>query len=254
MKDRIALVTGASKGLGQAIAVALADEGASIVINGRDADGMEETAALVRARGREALITPADIRDKDQVDRMVDEALRVFGNIDILVNNAGGALFTPVDFETLSEDDWDLVVDTNLRAVFVCCRAILPHMREQRYGRIVHIASAAGRTASGGMAGAHYVSAKAGVMGFSKQIASEYGKYNITSNVVAPGLILSTKRVRDLWASRSEDVKHLFLDTVPLNRPGEPEDIAHAVAFLASDRASYITGATLDVNGGRFMS
>jgi len=254
MEGRIALVTGASKGIGQALAVVLADDGASIVINGRDVQGMEETASLVRARGRQALLTPADIRDPAHVTRMVNEAIAAFGKIDILVNNAGGALFTPIAFEQLSEADWDLVVDTNLKAVFLLCQAVVPHMRQQEYGRIVHIASIAGRTVSGGMAGAHYVSAKAGLCGFSRQLASEYGQYNITSNVVAPGLILSTERVRNLWASRPEDVKRPFLDSIPLGRPGMPEEVARAVAFLASDDASYITGAILDVNGGRFMA
>ena len=252
-QNKVALVTGASKGIGRSIAEVLADEGASIVLNGRDMEGLEDTAASVRERGGTPLIAPADLRCTDDINKMTVDAVDRFGKIDILVNNAGGALFTPVDFESLTEEDWDLVVDTNLRAVFILCRAVLPHMRGQTYGRLVHIASVAGRTNSGGMAGTHYVSAKAGLMGFSKQIASEYGPYNITSNVVAPGLIMSTQRVRDLWTSREEGVKRQFLDTVPLGRPGEPEDIAYATAFLASDQAGYITGATLDVNGGRLM-
>jgi 3-oxoacyl-[acyl-carrier protein] reductase len=253
-ENKVALVTGASKGIGRATAALLAAEGASVVLTGRDEADLEETADLVRSAGGSALITTADLRETPAIDAMVDKAVGEYGRIDILINNAGGALFTPVDFESLSEDDWDLVVDTNLRAVFVLTKAILPAMRSRQYGRLVHIASVAGRTNSGGMAGTHYVSAKAGLMGFSKQIAFEYGQFNITSNVVAPGLIMSTDRVKDLWATRDEAVKRQFLDTVPLGRPGEPEEIAYAAAFLASDQAAYITGATIDVNGGRLMA
>lgn len=251
--NKVALVTGASKGIGRATAVLLASEGASVVLTGRDQDDLEESAALVRSAGGRAFIAVADLRETPAINAMIEKSIAEYGRIDILINNAGGALFTPVDFESLSEDDWDLVVDTNLRAVFVLTKAILPAMRSQQYGRLVHIASVAGRTNSGGMAGTHYVSAKAGLLGFSKQIAFEYGQFSITSNVVAPGLIMSTDRVKDLWATRDAAVKRQFLDTVPLGRPGEPEEIAYAAAFLASDQAAYITGATIDVNGGRLM-
>lgn len=253
-KNKVALITGASKGLGQSIATVLAAEGASIILNGRDEEGLAITAGMVRESGSKALEAPADLLVPKQIRQMVERALTTFGKIDILVNNAGGALFTPVGFESLAEADWDLVINTNLKAVFHLCQAVLPSMRERHYGRLVHIASSAGRMSSGGMAGAHYVGAKAGVIGFSKQIAEEYGIYQITSNVVAPGLIISTERVQTLWATRAEDMKRQFLDTVPLGRPGAPKDIAYAVAFLASDQANYITGATIDVNGGRFMA
>lgn len=250
---KTALITGASKGIGRSIAVLLASESASVILTGRDQDGLNDTANLVREAGGQAHIIIADLNEKDQITKMVTDGIEAFGHIDILINNAGGALFTPVDFESLSEDNWDLVLDTNLKAVFHLCQAVLPTMREQQYGRLVHIASSAGRMASGGMAGAHYVAAKAGLIGFSKQIAEDYGPYQITSNIVAPGLIISTDRVKDLWATRDEEVKRRFLDTVPLGRPGLPEDIAYATAFLASDQAAYITGATIDVNGGRHM-
>jgi len=252
-QNKVALITGASKGIGQSIATVLAAEGASLILNGRDQEGLARTAAMVRKLGCKVIEAPADLLSSDQIRDMVELGVSSFGQIDILVNNAGGALFTPVNFESLAEADWDLVIDTNLKAVFKLCQAVLPLMRSRNHGRLVHIASAAGRMSSGGMAGAHYVGAKAGVIGLSKQSAEDYGAYQITSNIVAPGLIISTERVQTLWATRSEDVKRQFLDTVPLGRPGAPEDIAHAVAFLASDEANYITGATIDVNGGRFM-
>lgn len=253
LEGRVALVTGASKGLGRAIALALAANGASVVVNGRDLRAMEETAVLVRAKGREVLLAPADIRDAEQIRRMVEESLAAFNRIDVLVNNAGGTLATPAPFEQLSETDWDLVMDTNLRAAFLCCKAVLPQMQRQRYGRIVHIASIAGRSTGGNLTGAHYVSAKTGLCGFSRQLAFEYGKYGITSNVVAAGWVLSTDRIRQFWESRPAETKQEFLASIPLGRLGLPEEVAQPVAFLASDEAGYITGATLDVNGGRFM-
>ena len=252
LKDRVAIVTGSSKGLGRAFALTFAREGANVVINGRDVPAMEEVCHEIEAMGRKALMVPADVREADQVKKMVRQTLEAFGRIDILVNNAGGALFTPVEMDRLEEEHWDLVVDTNLKGAFLCAKEVLPHMKAQSYGRIVNVSSKAGRT-YGTLAGAHYVSAKAGIVGLTRQLAWETGRYGITVNAVAPGLFLSTERIKDLWASRPQEVKDQLIREIALGRIGEVDELAKVVLFLASDDASYVTGVVIDVNGGRFM-
>ncbi len=253
LEGRSAIITGSSKGLGRAMAIAMAKEGADIVVNGRDVEAMEETGAEIEALGRRAIIAKGDIRKIDQVREMVEKAVSEFGKVDILVNNAGGALFTPVFFEELTEEDWDKVVDTNLRAVFLCCREVWKYMKEMRYGKIVNVSSLSGRMHGAQLSGVHYSSAKAGLGGLTRQLAYEFGPFGVTVNAVAPGLFMSTQRVRDLWNSRDEEFKKEFLKSVPLRKVGEPKELAPAVVFLASDDSSYITGATIDVNGGRYM-
>lgn len=253
LKDRVALITGSSRGLGRAFALTFAEEGADIVINGRDQEAMAEVRREVEARGRRGLVAPADVRDATQIKEMVDRVISTFGRIDILVNNAGGALFTPIAMDELKEEHWDLVMDTNLKGAFLCAMAVLPYMKAQGYGRIVNVSSKAGRT-YGVLAGAHYVSAKAGITGLTRQLAWEYGRDGIIVNAVAPGLFMSTKRIRALWASRPQEVKDQFMRETALGRAGEPEELARVVLFLASEECSFMTGATLDVNGGRFMA
>jgi NAD(P)-dependent dehydrogenase (short-subunit alcohol dehydrogenase family) len=252
LKDKVALVTGSSKGLGRAIALTFAREGADVVVNGRDIPAMEEVCRQIEEAGRKSLMAPADVREAGQVREMVDQTLAVFGRIDILVNNAGGALFTPVAMDQLEEEHWDLVVDTNLKGAFLCAKKVLPPMKAQGYGRIVNVSSKAGRT-YGTIAGAHYVSAKAGVVGLTRQLAWETGRYGITVNAVAPGLFLSTERIENLWESRPKEIKDQLMKEIALGRLGEVEELANVVLFLASDDASYVTGVVVDVNGGRFM-
>ena len=252
LKDKVAIVTGSSKGLGRAFALAFAREGADVVVNGRDVPGMEEVCAEIETMGRKALMVPADVREADQVKEMVSQTLAAFGRIDILVNNAGGALFTPVEMDQLEEEHWDLVVDTNLKGAFLCAKEVLPPMKAQSYGRIVNVSSKAGRT-YGTIACAHYVSAKAGVVGLTRQLAWETGRYGITVNAVAPGLFLSTERIKNLWASRPQEIKDQLMRETALGRLGEVDELAKVVVFLASDDASYVTGVVIDVNGGRFM-
>ncbi len=252
LKDKVALVTGSSKGLGRAVALTFAQEGADVVINGRDIPAMEEVCREIEGMGRKALMIPADVREADQVREMVDQTLAAFGRIDILINNAGGALFTPVAMDQLEEEHWDLVMDTNLKGAFLCAKEVLPPMKAQGYGRIVNVSSKAGRT-YGTIAGAHYVSAKAGVVGLTRQLAWEYGHYGITVNAVAPGLFLSTERIENLWESRPKEIKDQLIKEIALGRLGEVDELANVVLFLASDDASYVTGVVVDVNGGRFM-
>ncbi|RKY70235.1 MAG: hypothetical protein DRP97_04070 [Candidatus Latescibacterota bacterium] len=252
LKDKVAIVTGSSKGLGRAFARTFAQEGADVVVNGRDVPAMETVCREIEGMGRKALMIPADVREADQVREMVDQTLTAFGRIDILINNAGGALFTPVAMDQLREEHWDLVVNTNLKGAFLCAKEVLPSMKAQRYGRIVNVSSKAGRT-YGTIAGAHYVSAKAGVVGLTRQLAWETGPYGITVNAVAPGLFLSTERIEKLWKSRPKEIKDQLIKEIALGRLGEVDELASVVLFLASDDASYVTGVILDVNGGRFM-
>ena len=252
LKDRIAIVTGCAGGLGKVYAVALAKEGAKVVINDVNQKGIDETVEEIKVLGRKCIGIVADISDKVQVDSMVKKVVEKWDKIDILVNNAGGALHTPARFEDVTEKDWDKVMDVNLKGAFFCCKAVLPHMMRQGGGRIINISALAGRTAAS-LAGIQYTSAKAGLGGLTRHLAKEMGKYGIYVNAVAPGITLSGSRVEGLWNAKSEEEKRRVLASIPLGRLGKGEDIANVVVFLASDEASYITGTTIDVNGGRFM-
>ena len=251
--DRVALVTGGSGALGSVHCLTLAKAGCQVALTGyAHMDRAEALAKEIQAMGRSAIAIKMDVSNLDEVQRGVKRIEEVLGPVDILVNNAGGALFTPVEMDRLEEEHWDLVVDTNLKGAFLCAKEVLPHMKAQRYGRIVNVSSKAGRT-YGTIAGAHYVSAKASVVGLTRQLAWEYGRYGITVNAVAPGLFLSTERIKNLWASRPQEIKDQLIREIALGRLGEVDELAKVVLFLASDDASYVTGVILDVNGGRFM-
>jgi len=242
LRDKIALVTGAGRGIGRAIAIALAKEGASIVVNDVDDRLAEETANEVKAMGCKTLAIRADISSGFEVNRMVETTLRSFGRIDILVNNAG--IFSSVPLESMSEDEWDRVMKVNLKGVFLCSQAVVKSMKKQRSGKIVNIGSLAAKV-GGIFAGANYAASKAGVICLTKSLAKQLASYGINVNAVAPGVIET-----DMTKNWPKDVKEDFLRQIPLGRFGTPEEVADAVLFLVSDRASYVTGATIDVNGG----
>lgn len=253
---KVALVTGASQGIGRAIALALAGEGADIVVNGRNEVLIAETVGAIHQLGRRAIGARADISDAGQVAAMAEQALAAFGRIDILVNNAGGTqgVAPAAHIDELTEADWDRVMDLNLKAPFLCCRALVGYMRAQKRGRIINISSTAGRSNTRMVVGTlPYVAAKAGLLGFTRQLAKELAPYNITVNAVAPGAIAGTAQGERTWRQRSEEAQRASLASIPLGRRGAPEEVAGAVVFLASDDASYITGATIDVNGGSLM-
>ncbi len=242
LENKTAVVTGGSRGIGRAICLELAREGANIVTcyaNG--ADAANETVAMCQELGVQALAVQADISVKEDVDRLFEEALKVTGTIEILVNNAGitkdGLLIR------MSDDDFDQVIDTNLRGAFYCMRAASKLMMKKRYGRIVTISSIVGVIGNAGQV--NYAASKAGVIGMTKSLAKELGSRNITANAVAPGSITT-----DMTAGLSDQVKEEMAKSIPLNRMGCPEDVANAVAFLVSDKASYITGQVLHVDGG----
>lgn len=246
LTDRIAMVTGGSRGIGQGISVSLAKAGADVaVLFAGNQKAAEETAKQIEETGRRALLIQADVSDANQVDAAVKQVLGQFGRIDILVNNAG--ITRDNLMLRMKEADWDQVVDTNLKGVFLCTKAVTRPMLKQRFGRIINISSVVGLAGNPGQA--NYVAAKAGVLGLTKSTAKELASRGITVNAVAPGFIET-----DMTAALDEDLQQEMQKQIPLARLGTPDDVAAAVRFLASEDAAYITGQTLNVDGGMVMS
>lgn len=255
LKDRVALVTGSAKGIGEAIAIALAREGCDVVINDVDVEPMDSVVQEIKKMGRRSISIVADVSDIKQVNNMIDKCVETFGKIDILVNNAGGSMGTPTKLPPkligdVTEEIWDLVIDVNLKGTFLCTQAAVKYMKEQKSGKIVNISSMAARM--GDLASSpHYHAAKAGVIGLMRHVAKEVGRYGIYVNSICPAFIISGPRIERLWQERRETGKaDMILNQIALGRTGRPEEIASVVVFLCSDEASYITGATIDVNGG----
>ncbi len=246
---KIALVTGASRGIGRAIAIGMAKRGFDVAINDieRQQDALEEVAHAIEATGRRALIVHADVSNKAQVEAMVSNVVDVFGRIDALVNNAG--ILIAGDVEHLKEEHWDSVLDVNAKGTFLVIQAALPHMKRQKYGRIVNIASIGGK--HGAPEQAHYSASKAAVMGFTRVLAQEVGTYGITANCICPGIILT-----DMGRVNLDDaaVRQAWQEKTAMRRIGDPEDVVGPVAFLASDDAAFVTGQSLNVDGGIVLS
>jgi NAD(P)-dependent dehydrogenase (short-subunit alcohol dehydrogenase family) len=247
---KVAIVTGSSDGIGKAAALIFAREGGQVVLNARGQDRLEAARTALQAVGKPPLVIAGNVSQAAVVERLVGEALQQFGRIDILVNNAGGGTLLRF-LEEVTEEDWDLTVDSNLKSAFLCCRAVAPAMKRQQYGRIVNVSSVAGRNVSR-LSGPHYSSAKAGMLGLTRHLAQDLGPFGITVNAVAPGPTL-VDRVARKWAQRSEEDRARILANIPLGRLAAPEEVAAVIAFLASDAAAYVTGVTIDVNGGSFM-
>jgi NAD(P)-dependent dehydrogenase (short-subunit alcohol dehydrogenase family) len=250
VEGKIALVTGASRGIGAVTARMLSRRGAAVALSARTEADMETVAAEIRAGGGRALSIVCDVTYRAQVENMVDKVVRTWERLDILVNNAGlGTPAMPVD-ETPPEE-WDRTLDINLKSVFLCVRAAAPVMKRQHYGRIVNMSSFSGRNYSRFL-GSPYAAAKAGVLGFTRQMAAELGPYGICVNAIAPNIIL-TGRAKAKWEAMAEEERRRVIYGIPLQRLAEPEEIATAICFLASDDASYVNGVCLDVNGGSYM-
>jgi NAD(P)-dependent dehydrogenase (short-subunit alcohol dehydrogenase family) len=246
LSGRIAIVTGAGQGMGRSVAQALAARGATIVVNDLKAEKAEGVAAELRAGGAEAHAIVADVIDAAAVRGMIEETIARYGGIHILINNAG--VLRPTKVAEIPESEWDWVIAVNLKGTFLCSQAVLPAMKAAGWGRIVNFSSTAGKNVST-VGGAHYTAAKAGILGFTRHLAKEVAADGITVNSVCPGLI-DTEMVRaTIDDARTADYARSF----PISRLGLPEEVAELVAFLASDRAAYITGASLDINGGGLL-
>ena len=245
LKDRVALVTGASQGIGRATALALARAGARVVLAARSADKLAGAAGEIAASGGEALAVPMDIADAEQVKAGFKQGLERFGRLDILVNNA--AITRDALAVRMKPEDWEAVLRTNLTGAHWCIQQALGVMTRQRSGRIINITSVVAQTGNAGQA--NYVAAKAGLIGLTRAIASEYASRNITVNAVAPGFITTP-----MTDPLPQKVKDEMLTRIPLGRMGTDAEVAAAIVFLASDEAGYVTGHVLDINGGMYMA
>jgi 3-oxoacyl-[acyl-carrier protein] reductase len=244
MSTKTAFVTGASRGIGRACAIALAQSGVRVAVAARDLKKLEETADQIRSAGGEAFVVPIDISSADSIKQAMAKAAEDFGRIDILVNNAG--ITRDGLALRMKKDDWDAVLAANLTGAFLAIQQVLHGMMRERWGRIINISSVVAEAGNPGQA--NYVASKAGLIGLTKTLAQEMASRNITVNAVAPGFIDT-----DMTANLSAELKDNMLSHIPLRRFGKPEDIASAVRFLASEEAGYITGHVLDVNGGMYM-
>jgi len=243
--NKVAIVTGAGRGIGKAIAIALAREGANVIVNDIDLQTAEKVTKEIHSMDQQALAIQVDVSDSKEVNRMVQLVIKKYKRVDILVNNA--AIIRRGLIEDLTEEDWDKVMDVNLKGAFNCMKAVAGIMKKQRYGKIVNISSIAGKI--GDLASAPcYGASKAGMTCLAKSLARELAPYNINVNVVAPHAIET-----DMSKEWPEEKRKNIIANIPLGRMGEPEDIAEAVVFLVSDKAKFITGEVLDVNGGYLM-
>ena len=243
LTDKVAIVTGSARGIGREIALKLAEVGADVVVNDIEAaaEALESVVQEIKALDRQGLAVTADVSSSEDVTRLIETAIKEFGKIDILVNNAG--VTRDQLLMKMTDEEWDTVLNIDLKSAFLCTRGVIRHMLRQRSGRIVSIASVVGMVGNAGQA--NYASAKAGVIGFTKSIAKEVGSRGITVNAIAPGYI-QTKMTEQL----SDDQRREMLKHIPLASLGTPRDVAEAVAFLASEEARYITGHVLNVDGG----
>ncbi|MBI5327823.1 MAG: 3-oxoacyl-[acyl-carrier-protein] reductase [Deltaproteobacteria bacterium] len=244
LKDKVALVTGAAQGIGKAIALRLASSGADLVIVDMNLEKAQETAKEVENLGRRAIALKTNVANLQEAEAMVDETVAKLGAIHILVNNAG--ITRDALILRMKEEDWDAVIDVNLKGVFNCTKAAVKYMAKQRYGRIVNIASIVGEMGNAGQA--NYSASKAAVIALAKTVAREFASRNITCNAIAPGFIETA-----MTQALSSKVREELAKQIPLARLGMPEDVAEGVLFLVSDAANYITGQVLNINGGMYM-
>lgn len=246
LKNKVALVTGARRGMGRADAVALARQGAKVIITDIDLKECLPVAEEINSNGGEAVCFKMDVSNKEEVENIFDKVIEQFGRLDILVNNAG--IFRPKAAMDITEEEWDSLIDINLKGQFLCAQRAAKEMAKNKWGRIINIASvASGQAGFGVVGGAHYTASKGGITGLTEALAVEFAPLGITVNAIGPGAI-DTPMIDD--ASFSKESMNAMLANIPLKRMGTPEEIAAAVVFLASEEASYVTGAVLFVDGG----
>jgi NAD(P)-dependent dehydrogenase (short-subunit alcohol dehydrogenase family) len=255
---KVALVTGAAQGIGRAVAEMLATAGARLVISDLQAEKVAGVARELSQRGHQVVSAAADASNAAQVEAMVLQGLQAYERIDILVNNAGGSGNVGIDhIEDVSEALWDTIVDANLKSAYLCSRAVVPHMKARRQGSIVNFSSMSAKGAFGGRGTSAvrlpYAGAKAGILGFTSQLAKDLGPFGIRVNAVMPGFVLTPPdaRVAQRYQALSAAEQAAMVQPIPLGRPGRPEEIAAVVLFLASEAASYVSGTTIEINGGR---
>lgn len=245
LEGKVAIVTGAGTGLGRCMALELAREGACVAVWDVDERGAENTMQAINEMGHKALVLTVDVTRNEAIQVALNEVMRHWGNIDILINNAG--ICQAGIIEDITEEQWDRIMEVNLKGTFLCSRAVMPGMKRQGSGRIINLGSVSGKV-GGIAAGAPYAASKAGIMCFTKSLARELAPFNVTANGIAPGVI-ETEMTRGLSGGRWED----YLSSIPLGRIGQAQDVARVAVFLASPDAAYLTGEIIDVNGGQFM-
>ena len=243
LKGKTAIITGSGRGIGRAIALAMAAQGANIVVNDVNMESADEVVAEIEAMGRQAIAVKADVTAEEQVLAMVEACINRFGKLDILVNNAGIIQTAPVT--EIDGKDWDRVMEVNLKGVFLCCKAVLAPMKAQHGGKIVNIASVAGKRGGGLLGNSCYSASIGGVIAFTKSLARESGPFGINVNAITPAFT-DTEMTRSI----APDKKEFIIKMLPLGRVGQPADIAGAVCFLASSMSDYMTGEIMDVDGG----
>ncbi|MBU0973492.1 MAG: 3-oxoacyl-[acyl-carrier-protein] reductase [Proteobacteria bacterium] len=245
LHEKTAIVTGAGRGIGEMIALSLATAGADIVVNDIDKNSAEKVAGQIGRLGRKALVHTADIADKEQVEQMFADLQNEVKTIDVLVNNAG--ITRDNLFLNMTEKEWDQVMDINLKGLFFCTQQAARIMKAQNSGKIVNLTSVSAQVGNVGQA--NYTASKAGVIGLTRTLAKELARYNITVNAVAPGFIL-TPMTRTI----PEEIQGMILATIPMGRPGQPEDVAKVVKFLSTDESAYVTGQVISCNGGMYLA
>jgi 3-oxoacyl-[acyl-carrier protein] reductase len=247
-EEQVVIVTGSGspKGIGRTIAATFAKQGATVVIADINEAGIQDTVAYITSLGGKAFGLTVNITDKASVDAMVSTIMEKFGRIDVLINNAG--VSQKVTVEDMTLDDIKRIFSVNMFGLFLCTQAVLEPMKKAGYGRIVSLSSVSGKRGGGIFGGAHYSASKAAVLGFSKNLAREISQYGITTNCVCPGLINT-----EIWKSLPKEDADKVIDGIPMGRPGETQEVANAIVFLASKEASYITGEEIDINGGSHM-
>ncbi|MDL0436998.1 MULTISPECIES: glucose 1-dehydrogenase [unclassified Niallia] len=248
LDNRVAIVTGSGskKGIGRTIALTLAKQGAIVVVADLNEEGIEDTVNAIKTQGGEAFGVLLNVTSQESNDAMVQKVLDKYGRIDILINNAG--ISQKVTVEDMTIEDITKVFNVNMFGLFLCTQAVLDTMKKQNFGRIISLSSVSAKRGGGVFGGAHYSASKAAVLGFSKNLAREVAQHGITVNCVAPGLVNT-----DIWKSLPEEQAAKVIDGIPMGRPGETEEVAAAIAFLATEEASYITGEEIDINGGSHM-